>query len=454
MNKLILLLFISTTLATGRAQSADPAKRIYKDAADSVFLVYLNDASGSPTALGTAFVIGPRMLITNAHVVRLGTPVLAVGPVRIPIKVISRDDKNDLALLKVDVDLTSPALPLRDTVPSPGERVYAIGNPEGLEKTISEGLISAVRSEDGRKLLQISSPISHGSSGGPILDSDGKVVGVAVGILPDGENLNFAVPVEFVRELEIAGTRSKGVEEPGTLKIPDIEALLTAKDNETYSADQGSPYQLASAKFDEAIHSAVTATRKVDDLRQLACLGVRSWDAVDDGIAAARTAYKSSQNVADSGLLAYSLYQGASFQDIVAALAKDGSNEKHKAQETGSNLLAEATRIAGQTRASNGKLDDVAIFVLGAAADERGDLTGASGYFEKIAGRTVQECGNDLRMIAMRDLISEEDSLKRSGDAEAWFRKFALIYSPTAFDWDSEGDRRDAVQDYRFRRCQ
>ena len=445
---LLVCILILIAACTGSSQNTDPAKRIYKDAAQSVFLVYLNDTSGTPTALGTAFVIGPRTLITNAHVVESGSPVLAVGPVRIPVTVVRRDDKNDLALLRVDVDLTSPPLPLSDALPSPGERVYAIGNPEGLEKSISEGLISAIRDEDGRKLLQISSPISHGSSGGPILDSDGKVVGVAVGMIPEGENLNFAVPAEFVRDLEMAGTLSKGVEVAGVPTISDIEALLTAKNNDTYSADQSSPYQIASAKLDSAIHLAVPSTRNVDDLRQLACLGIRSWDAVDDGIAAARTAYKSSANVANSGLLAYSLYQGASLQDIVAAFAKDGSDEKHKAQETGSNLLAEAALIAGRTKASNGKLDDVAIFILGAVADEHGDPTVASGYFEKIAGHSVQECGNDLRMIAMRDLISEENSLKRPGDAETWFRKFALIYSPSAFDWDSEGNRRDAVQDY------
>ncbi|HEX5284941.1 MAG TPA: tetratricopeptide repeat-containing serine protease family protein [Bryocella sp.] len=430
------------------SQNPDAAKQIYKGAADSVFLVYLNDASGSPTALGTAFVVGPRTLITNAHVVSSGTPVLAVGPVRIPIRVVRRDEKNDLALLRVDVDLTSTALPLRDTVPSPGERVYAIGNPEGLEKSISEGLISAVRSEGGRKLLQISSPISHGSSGGPILDSQGRVVGVAVGILPDGENLNFAVPVEFVREIEAAAARSNDVEDAVAPQIPDVEVLLARKDKEAYSSDQDSPYQLASAKFGQAMHTAVTLTRKVNDLRQLACLGVRSWDAIDDGIAAARNAYTSTPTVGNSALLAYSLYQGAALQYVSAAFAKDGSDEQHKAQEAERRFLGDASKIALQTKTANGKLDDVAIFVLGGAADQLRNFAGATEYFEKIAGHPVQECGNDLRMLAMRDLISEAAALKHDDEAEGWFRKFTQTYSPSASDWNSEGDRRFQAKDY------
>jgi S1-C subfamily serine protease len=233
-------LLIAASFASG--QSAETAKDVYNASEESVFLIFLNDSSGSPNALGSAFLVAPRVLITNAHVVDAGSPVLAVGPVRIPLKVLRTDEKNDLATLAVDVDLTSKPLPLATEPAAPGETVFAIGNPEGLERTISQGIVSGVRKSDNRDLLQITTPISHGSSGGPILNSKGEVVGVAVGMLEDGQNLNFAVPVKFVAQL--LAQRDKP---PRPI---DIEAslaqartLLEKREKTEYSTDAASEYQ-------------------------------------------------------------------------------------------------------------------------------------------------------------------------------------------------------------------
>src|ERR1700722_18300501 len=106
----ILLAFVLASAATISGQ--DVAQQVYGSSQDSVFLVYLNDSSGSPTALGSAFLVAKRTLVTNAHVADAGSPVLAVGPVRLPLKVVRIDRKNDLAVLSVDVDLTSTPLPL------------------------------------------------------------------------------------------------------------------------------------------------------------------------------------------------------------------------------------------------------------------------------------------------------------------------------------------------------
>ena len=83
-----------------------------------------------------------------------------------------------------------------------GENIFAVGNPEGLVGTISPGTVSAsIRSSQKKARIQITAPISHGSSGGPIVDATGKVVGVAVGALSEGQNLNFAVPVSLIHFL-------------------------------------------------------------------------------------------------------------------------------------------------------------------------------------------------------------------------------------------------------------
>ena len=130
-------LLIAISVASG--QTNETATQIYSSSQESVFLVYLNDGTGSPSALGSAFLVAPRLLITNAHVAEAGSPVLAIGPVRIPLKVIRIDQKNDLAILSVDVDLTSKPLPLASGNVSPGDQIFAIGNPEGLEKDYKSG---------------------------------------------------------------------------------------------------------------------------------------------------------------------------------------------------------------------------------------------------------------------------------------------------------------------------
>lgn len=76
-----------------------------------------------------------------------------------------------------------------------------IGNPEGLEQTLSNGLISGIRDVEGGRLFQISAPVSEGSSGSPVFDEQGEVIGVVVSSLERGQNLNFAVPINPAKSL-------------------------------------------------------------------------------------------------------------------------------------------------------------------------------------------------------------------------------------------------------------
>ncbi len=90
-----------------------------------------------------------------------------------------------------------------------GQPVIVVGNPEGLEQTVSNGLISAIREFDGRKLFQISAPISEGSSGSPVFNDHGEVIGVVVSSIEKGQNLNFAVPINYAKPL-----LEQSIEEP------------------------------------------------------------------------------------------------------------------------------------------------------------------------------------------------------------------------------------------------
>jgi hypothetical protein len=119
-------------------------------------------------------------------------------PVR---EILNASARYDLALLRVDAK-GLPVLKLgQSEAVRAGDAVVAIGHPLGLEDTVSNGLVSAVRRKEDLKALQISAPIAPGSSGGPLFNDHGEVIGVAMGILSGGQNINIGVPVEYVHAL-------------------------------------------------------------------------------------------------------------------------------------------------------------------------------------------------------------------------------------------------------------
>jgi S1-C subfamily serine protease len=153
--------------------------------------------------LATGFVIKPDgIIVTNNHVVA-GATSMAVkypsGEVYRSVYLLSADPVNDLAFLKIEaVDL--PTIPLGNSNDvQVGEEVLLVGSPEGLEQTVSSGLISGIRIEDGVRVLQTSAAASPGSSGGPLLNRRGEAVGVMSFKVVNGENLNFTIPINYVR---------------------------------------------------------------------------------------------------------------------------------------------------------------------------------------------------------------------------------------------------------------
>lgn len=177
-------------------------------------LLVCDDPATEGVVQGSGFFIKPGILVTNYHVIRgnkRGVAQVAIGTksekrnFRIAT-VIAYDEESDLAILGVPAakEAKVPFLSLSpeyETV-EVGETVFALGNPEGLVGTISPGIISAnLRSSQKKARLQITAPISHGSSGGPIVNGKGVVIGVAVSSLSEGQNLNFAVPTPLVHSL-------------------------------------------------------------------------------------------------------------------------------------------------------------------------------------------------------------------------------------------------------------
>lgn len=207
-----------------QAQSTSNGATVYRSTASAVFLIEVRDDTGAVVGIGSAFLMQGGRLVTNAHVVRGGRPFLRTGAVRLPLTVERIDTQNDLAVLRSATPLDAPELALATTEPPIGTPVFALGNPKGLERSISEGLVSGVREVNERRLLQITAAISPGSSGGPIVTRDGQVVGVAVGFLEHGQNLNFAVPAEQVRALLTGPAEGNGAQL--AVAIADAQRLL------------------------------------------------------------------------------------------------------------------------------------------------------------------------------------------------------------------------------------
>lgn len=175
-------------------------------------------------------------IVTNAHVVKDARSVSVLqGDKRYQAYIYSVDSEFDLALLSVLGVLLPASSPSYGAGLKVGEKVFAIGSPMGLENTISEGIISGRRKQNGVLLLQTTAPISKGSSGGGLFDTKGRFVGVTTFKLVDGENLNFAVSAGRVPTLEDAedaavclqiAAKDVGHFSPNEMAIINSDALM------------------------------------------------------------------------------------------------------------------------------------------------------------------------------------------------------------------------------------
>ena len=170
-------------------------------------------------AVGTGFVVSPDgRIVTNLHVVQGAADIRVVmlgGRTTKVRRVVAFDRDRDLAVLQIDTKNALPTLRLGDSDKvSAGEHVVAIGNPLGvLDYTVSDGLISSVRAVTPLlTVLQISAPISRGSSGGPLFNDVGEVIGVATMVSREGQNLNFGVPSNYLQPL-LASQQSYAMDE-------------------------------------------------------------------------------------------------------------------------------------------------------------------------------------------------------------------------------------------------
>ncbi len=214
------------------------------------------DENGKPLAFGSGFVIDDKgHIASNLHVIAGASSAVvhfANKQDEHTVRSVSAvNEDRDLVILKIDQTLA--ALPLGNSAQLQiGDKVLAIGNPEGLEGTVSEGIVSAFRKlTDSARLVQITTPVSPGSSGGPVIDRDGKVIGLACASVLSGQNLNFAIPIEDLRALIGKGLKEQPL---SSLKLASTSAkpVISAKSEQVRALDfhfGGSGYDFTDVLF-------------------------------------------------------------------------------------------------------------------------------------------------------------------------------------------------------------
>ncbi len=188
--KIVLVYFTIILIFLETVYSQD-ATIIYKNNVESIVTIETD------IGLGSGFFVGENIIATNFHVIEGATVAHCYSnssDTKYEIEGYLAVDKSaDLILLKVS-GLNKPSIKFSTTSVTPGQKIFVLGSPLGLPATISDGIVSGMRDFEGYKLIQITAPISHGSSGGPVLDAAGELIGISVGAYEDGQNLNFAIP--------------------------------------------------------------------------------------------------------------------------------------------------------------------------------------------------------------------------------------------------------------------
>jgi S1-C subfamily serine protease len=191
-------------LNVSAAEDPDIIARLFSQKADAIVLIAVESKDGDK--LGSGFFISrDGKIVTNYHLISGGRKVVVKtknGSVYLPQRIINLDPERDIAVIQIGVERVNYLRMGDSNGVVVGQRVLTIGNPMGLESTVSDGLVSSVRvSGQGLKLFQISVPLSNGSSGGPLIDLEGNVIGITTASFMKGQNLNFAMPINYVKTL-------------------------------------------------------------------------------------------------------------------------------------------------------------------------------------------------------------------------------------------------------------
>lgn len=195
------------------AASQDLLPELVRRIKPSAVAIETFDIRGDKLSRGSGFFIDSDKVVTNRHVIDGAhrAEIHSSNGNVYPVKgVLAVDAEGDIALLKIDA---APGqirpLALEKTSPQEGESIVVIGNPLGLEGSVTNGIVSAVRDiPTFGRIIQITAPISTGSSGSPVVNMRGQVIGIATLQITGGQSVNFAIPSERISQLQITAPMS------------------------------------------------------------------------------------------------------------------------------------------------------------------------------------------------------------------------------------------------------
>ena len=204
---------------------AEDAQAIFARLAPSVVTVLAYDEAGSAAGQGSGVALGGDRIASNCHVVRDAARLeVLAGQKRHPARWTRADPSRDLCLLQAE-GFSGPAARIRPLSElQTGERVHAIGNPLGFGLAVGSGLVTRLAEIDGERVILSSAAQSPGSSGGGLFDAQGRLVGVSTSVLSAGQQLNIALPAEWIDQLA-----SRGVAPPPAPRVPDPEPRWIAE---------------------------------------------------------------------------------------------------------------------------------------------------------------------------------------------------------------------------------
>jgi hypothetical protein len=230
------------------------ANEVFKRADPSVVVIVAEGAKRTDDRLVSGVLIEPLDIVTNCRAVTSAVKIVVKqGSVQRTAKIRYQDAARDLCQIRLDDALPS-GKPVTAYVLSKelevGQQVFAIGSPRGLEHTISRGIVSALREmkEEAGNLVQTDAAISPGSSGGGLFDSEGRLVGVITFGFKDAQNLNFALPSEWILDLpkrnrdrlsDSSPTQPDQVANPGTASKSAASGFLRVGDRWKYKLIDG-----------------------------------------------------------------------------------------------------------------------------------------------------------------------------------------------------------------------
>jgi hypothetical protein len=256
----------------------------------SLVTIVTQDRAGKDVSQGSGFFISPRLIATNLHVLkRASGGYIKVASSAETLKitaVFGVNPEHDVCVLYVS-DARGIGLPGSPEIVQVGEEVVVAGNPEGLEASFSRGIVSAIRQNAG--LIQMDAAISPGSSGGPVVDRAGEVIGISVSTLSEGQNLNFAVPIQFLGD--IGPVRNIDVGSAGRLAVSDLEnegfkgpVQEYTESSAKYSTNPGGDLRSPTTYSREVFNTSGRLTERSTWAAGAKARGKTTWEYSSDGL--------------------------------------------------------------------------------------------------------------------------------------------------------------------------